>query len=59
MSGLRFWWTWYQLGRAYWKARHLWTLMAWLDSAQDSLPVPARSVTDEIEAWLAEHGEHS
>lgn len=53
MTSLRFYLIWFKLGRAYWKSRHLWTLMAYLESVQPSLS-PARSVGDEMAAWLAE-----
>jgi hypothetical protein len=56
VTSLKFWWTWYQLGRAYWKSRHVWTLMAYLDQAT-AQTTPARSIGDEMAAWLAQQEE--
>jgi hypothetical protein len=52
VTSLRFYWIWLKLGRAYWKSRHLWTLMAYLDSVAAATTSP-RSVGDEMAAWLA------
>lgn len=50
MTTIRFYWTWFQLGRGYWKHRHIWTLMAYLEHA--SKPAP-RTLDDELSAWIA------
>ena len=52
MSGLRFWWAWFKLGRAYWSHRHLWTLLKWMESLESQ-----QGVGDEMEAWLHQQEE--
>lgn len=47
---IRFYYQWFKLGHAYWKARHVLVLKAWLDS----LDIPSGSVGDQMEAWLAD-----
>ena len=56
MTTLSFYWLWFKLGRTYWKARHLWTLMAYLENAPEGLPFaqPPRSVGDEVADYLAD-----
>lgn len=53
MITLKFYVCWFKLGRAYWKSRHLWTLMAYLESVKAASPI-VDSVGDEMAAWLAE-----
>ena len=50
MTTFKFYWQWFKLGRAYWKSRHVWTLMAYINQA--STP-PAPSLDDELAAWIA------
>ena len=51
MTAFRFYLLWFRLGRAYWKARDLWTLMAWLETI--NTPPAPQSVGDQMAAWLA------
>ena len=52
MTALKFYWTWLQLGRAYWKNRHVWTLMTYLNTLSAD-PAPPESVGDYMAGWLA------
>jgi hypothetical protein len=49
VTTFKFYLAWFRLGRAYWKARHVFVLKAWLDSLD-----PQLGVGDEVEAWLAD-----
>jgi hypothetical protein len=50
VTGLRFYWIWFKLGRAYWRSRHLWTLMAYLESVQGTNIAP-RPVSRWVTRW--------
>jgi hypothetical protein len=52
MTTFKFYFYWFKLGHGYWKSRHIWTLMTYLRTLETV--TPARSVGDEMAAWLAE-----